>query len=154
MGFPNAYFVILFILLALIIYLLINFIPFFKRNMSSRHLDEFGESINMPAITHAGDLEPYKTAVELASLGRFNEAVVSLHHATIRYLIFNRFLLEDLEYTNNEIKEKVRERNDLLMPFSRIAQQSELITFNHKNVESDICHKLIEQYRKHYSEYK
>ena len=92
-----------------------------------------------------------KDSEELAKNGKFGEALVLLHKASIVSLRIKKILLAGEYHTNNEILKGLLNKSEYYEPFSNLAQVAELFTFRSEAISRDVYKKLFEVYRKNFT---
>lgn len=79
----------------------------------------------------------YNKALLLAKKEQYEEALIELHKSSILYLVQNKFLNKIKEYTNNEIKKIITNKQDVYNTFSRIANKAEIVVFRNHFISKD-----------------
>ena len=74
--------------------------------------------------------ELYNKAVEQSQSKNFNQAIVYLHLATIKFLLDALVIDRDIEYTNKDIKKLLKEKTGPIESFSKIASCAEIAGFS------------------------
>lgn len=73
----------------------------------------------------------YRLALEESRAGQYRQALISLHKATVEYLLTKLIIVEShRKYTNNDLKHKLAGDKTLYQPFCIIAGYAEIAGFS------------------------
>ncbi|MCP4136813.1 MAG: hypothetical protein GY754_37935 [bacterium] len=94
----------------------------------------------------------YNEAVKSAEQGACNEAVLLLHMASVSYLQEKVIISRTTEYTNNDLKRKLRKKEQLFAPFCLISRFAEIAAFSEQTIAKEECASALENFKQGFLE--
>lgn len=93
----------------------------------------------------------FREALDQAGAGDYRRAIISLHKATIEYLI-NRVIptASGKKYSNNDFKKKLQPGSTLYRPFALIADYAEIAAFSAAPVSRSDFQTVLETFEKNF----
>ncbi|NLY74455.1 MAG: hypothetical protein GX075_04055 [Firmicutes bacterium] len=93
----------------------------------------------------------FREALDQAGAGDYRRAIISLHKATIEYLI-NRVIptASGKKYSNNDFKKKLQSGSTLYRPFALIADYAEIAAFSAAPVSRSDFQTVLEAFEKNF----
>ncbi len=110
-----------------------------KNDMSKKTAN----TISVNGIVNYNYLNIYNRALLLAKNEKYEEALVELHKSSIIYLVKNKYIQLNKEYTNNEIKKYIIDKPELYETFNRLATSAEIVLFRNHFIDKKEYSELL-----------